>query len=333
MNMILPGELWLILSLQDMGDWLIPIMKFFTYLGYPQAYMIIIAVIYWSIDRKLGLRLAIFLPLVASINSILKQAFHAPRPYWLDQGIKAIKVSNGFGMPSGHAQASMAWIYAGSFLKGKWSLIVPIGLVFLIGVSRIYLGVHFPSQVLIGWLIGLFAVVVFVRAEAKVLAWFLDLRFSNQLLLTGGITFLILLVGGLFVLLLRNWEIPAMWINNSSGYFADSHESIEFSIGMGAVAGNAGAFLGTALGAILTFRKGGFDTHGSFWKGILRSIVGLAICGALYGFLLIIEPEQSKSALYSTWRFSAFFMMSFFAILLVPIFLMRIKLLSPFNGS
>ena len=156
MNIIFPGDIWLILFLQGVGEWLTPIMKLFTWLGYPQAYMIIIAVIYWSFDRKLGLRLAIFLPLVASLNSVLKQAFHAPRPYWLDQGIKAIHVSNGFGMPSGHAQASMAWIYAGALLKRRWFWLTAVIIVLMIGVSRIYLGVHFPSQVVFGWLFGLF---------------------------------------------------------------------------------------------------------------------------------------------------------------------------------
>jgi membrane-associated phospholipid phosphatase len=256
MSFNIPGDFWLILSLQSLGDWLTPVMKFFTWLGYPQAYMILIAIIYWSLDRKLGLRLAIFLPLVASLNSILKQAFHAPRPYWLDPGIKAIKVSNGFGMPSGHAQASSVWIYTGVLLKTRWTWIIAVLVVFMIGLSRIYLGVHFPSQILMGWLIGVLMLVVFIRAEAKVLDWFLNLRFSSQLLLIGGVSALILLLGWIFVIFLRNWEMPASWINNSSVYFSGSNETLRFSIGMGAIAGNAGAFLGTALGESFPIDRG-----------------------------------------------------------------------------
>jgi len=333
MSFTFPGDIWLILWLQNLWDWLTPLMKFFTYLGYPQAYMIIVAIIYWSIDRKLGLRLAIFLPLVASLNSILKQAFHAPRPYWLDPDIKAIHVSNGFGMPSGHAQASMVWIYAGALLKRKWFWVTAVTIVFMIGLSRIYLGVHFPSQVFFGWIIGMFLIILFIRAEARVLAWFLNLRFSSQLMLIGGISFLILLLGGVFVFCLRNWEMPLSWIRNSSVYFTGGNESIYFSIGMDAVAGNAGAFMGTAIGAILSHRKGGFDTRGSLWKLIFRSIAGMIICGALYGVLVLTTPEQTKHVLYSTWRFTGFLVISFSAIFLVPLFLMRIQLLSPFKGS
>jgi membrane-associated phospholipid phosphatase len=333
MSFTFPGDIWLILLLQNLWDWLTPAMKFFTWLGYPQAYMIFVAVIYWSFDRKLGLRLAIFLPLVASLNSILKQAIHAPRPYWLDPGIKAIHVSNGFGMPSGHAQASTVWIYAGACLRRKWFWAVVITVVFMIGLSRIYLGVHFPSQVFFGWLIGVFVVIVFIRAEARVLAWFLNLRFGSQLLLIGGISSLILLIGGVFVYIFQNWEMPASWIRNSSLYFLDGNETIRFSIGMDAIAGNAGAFLGTAMGAILSHRKGGFDTAGSLWQVVLRSITGLVICSALYGILLLTTPEQTKLVLYSTWKFSGFLVISFSAIFLVPHFLMRIKLLSPIKGS
>jgi len=333
MSFNIPGDFWLILSLQSLGDWLTPFMKFFTYLGYPQAYTIIIAIIYWSVNRKLGLRLAIFLPLVASLNSILKQAFHAPRPYWLDPGIKAIKVSNGFGMPSGHAQASTVWIYAGALFKTRKIWIIALAVVFMIGLSRIYLGVHFPSQVLIGWLIGVLMLVVFIRAEAKVLTWFLNLRFNSQLLLIGGGAALILLLGGAIVIIFRNWEMPASWINNSAVYFSGSNESVRFSIGMDAIAGNAGAFLGTALGAILSHRQGGFDTGGSLWKRILRSLAGLIICVSLYGVLVISTPDQTKDLLYSVWRFAGFFGISFSAIFLVPLFLMRIQLLSPLKGS
>ncbi len=82
-------DIWFIQYLQNSWDWLESVMIFFTTLGKPQAYMAMVAMVYWSLDRKLGLRLAIFLLLVGSLNSILKLAFHAPRPYWISTDIKA----------------------------------------------------------------------------------------------------------------------------------------------------------------------------------------------------------------------------------------------------
>jgi hypothetical protein len=308
-------------------------MEFFTFLGYPQAYMILVAIIYWSFDRKLGLRLAIFLPLVASLNSILKQAIHAPRPYWIDPGIKAIQVSNGFGMPSGHAQASTVWLYGAALMKRAWFWPLAITIVFFIGLSRVYLGVHFSSQVLIGWIIGIVVVLIFFRFELKVLTWFLNLKFSSQLFFISLISVLILVLGGIVVCIYKHWEMPIQWISNSSVYFTDGNESILFSIGIESVAGNAGAFMGTAMGAILSHRRGGFDSGGKVWKRGLRSVLGLIIFGALYAILMFTAPDQTKDLLYAAWKFSGFFMISFSAIFLVPLLFMRIHLLSPMKGS
>jgi membrane-associated phospholipid phosphatase len=333
MSGVFPGDFWLTQFVQGIGIWFTPIMKFFTWLGYPQAYMIIVAVIYWSIDRRLGLRLAIFLPVVASLNSILKQAIHAPRPYWLDPGIKAIHASNGFGMPSGHAQASTVWLYAASLLKKGWFWALAIGVVFLIGLSRVYLGVHFSSQVLLGWLIGSVMVILFFRFENKVLTWFLNKNLVRQLLWISGISALILIIGGVFVAINQPWEMPAHWISNSSAYFTKGNETILYSKGMDAIAGNAGAFMGTALGALLSHRQGGFDTGGRVWKRILRSVAGLLIFFVLYGLLMFITPDQSKVVLYTAWKFSGFFMISFSALFLIPLLFIRTRLISPVKGS
>ena len=333
MTYLFPGDFWLTQSLQSIGLWFTPIMKFFTWLGYPQAYMIIVAIIYWSFDRKLGLRLAIFLPLVASLNSILKQAFHAPRPYWLDPGIRAIHVSNGFGMPSGHAQASTVWIYGAALMKRAWFWVLALGIVFLIGLSRVYLGVHFSSQVLIGWLIGIVVVLIFFRFEKKVLTWFLNKKFSSQLFLISLISALSLILGGIFVLINQHWEMPIQWISNSSAYFTSGNETILFSIGIEAVAGNAGAFMGTAMGAVLSHRRGGFDAGGKVWKRVLRSVTGLLIFFALYGSLMLSTPDQANVVLYAAWKFSGFFVISFSAIFLVPLLFIRIHLISPMKRS
>lgn len=323
-----PGDIWLTQSLQSIGDWLAPVMKFFTWLGYPQAYMIIIAVIYWSVDRKLGLRLAIFLPVVASLNSILKQGFHAPRPFWLDPDIKAILPSNGFGMPSGHAQASTVWLYAASCLKKKGFWVLAAGIAFMIGLSRVYLGVHFPSQVVLGWMIGILVLLIFSFYEAKVLTWFLSLRFTGQVLLISGFSLLLLLLGGLFLCITRNWDIPPEWIRNAADDLAGRGESIRTSVGLSAVAGNSGGFLGTALGALLSHRRGGFNSGGIAWKRILRTVTGLIVLAMCYEIFVWISPDQAMQLLYGVWRFSGFFLISFTAIYLVPLLFRKLRLSS-----
>ena len=328
MGYYLPGDLRLTVSLQGLGDWLTPVMEFFTWLGYPQAYMILIAVIYWSIDRKLGLRLAIFLPVAASVNSILKQAIHAPRPYWVDQHIKAIRVSNGFGMPSGHAQAATAWIYAASQLKRGWFWITAIVMVVMVGLSRIYLGVHFPSQVVAGWIIGMLVAVLFICFESGVTGGLLRLSTGKQLVLIFSVTMILLLLGALFVFLMKKWELPAEWIRNAADDLAGRDETILSSIGLHSIAGNAGGFMGTGMGAILSHRKGGFEVRGRWWSRVLRCLTGLSLISLLYGAFSLITPDRSQDLLYCIWEFSGFFGISFSAIFLIPSLLIRMNLLS-----
>jgi membrane-associated phospholipid phosphatase len=335
MDYLLPGDIEITYTMQGLGEWLTPFMKFFTYLGNPEAYILVIAVIYWSFDRKLGLRLAIFLPVVVSLNSILKQAFHAPRPFWVDPDIQAIKVANGFGLPSGHAQASTLWLYAASWLKRlypdscekRWSIwIVAIVLVFMVGLSRVYLGVHFASQVLFGWLIGIIVLILFPYLERKVLDWFLGKRFIYQLAWISGITLFILVLGGVFVYLLKDWEIPPEWIRNAADDLACTGKSIQSSKGMGAVAGSAAVFLGVALGALLSHRRGGFDARGNARKRWLRGLFGGFSLAVLFSLLLCIAPDESRNLLYPIWRFSGFFILSFSVIFLLPLLFRRFDL-------
>jgi membrane-associated phospholipid phosphatase len=325
---VFPGDLWLTHALQGVGDWLTSVMTFFTWLGYPQAYMIILAIIYWSFDRKLGLRLALFLSLVASLNSILKQAFHSPRPYWVDPDIRAIRVSNGFGMPSGHAQASTVWLYAASILRKNCFWVVAIFTTFLVGLSRIYLGVHFSSQVLIGWLTGLLVLLLFSSFEEKVLGWFLDRSFPTQLILIFAASILLWILGALVLFRLKDWEMPVKWILNAADDLAGSEESILSSVGLSAVAGNSGGFLGVALGALLMHRRGGFHTGGAGWKRLIRSVFGLVFLAAIYGIYHLSLPDPDQELMYAIWRFSGFFILSFSTIFLVPRLFIRVNLLS-----
>ncbi len=331
MGYFLPGDAWLIESLQNLGDWLAPVMKFFTWLGDHQAYILLIAVIYWSVDRKLGLRLALFLPFTASINSILKQAIHAPRPFWVDQGIKALKFSNGFGMPSGHAQTSTAWIYVAFLIKKKWFWVPALAVVVMIGLSRVYLGVHFPSQVLTGWMIGILVTILFIRFEPGVLRGFMRLKYRNQLGMIFLISMILLSLGIVFVILLKEWEFPAEWIRNASDDLAGQNETILSSIGLQRVAGNVGGFLGAGMGAVFLHRSGGFDIRGRWWKRVLRCLTGLAIIFLLYEAFQSIAPEDSGDLLNSLWQFSGIFSISLSVVFLIPYLLVRINLMSKAN--
>lgn len=92
-----------------------------------------------------------------ALNALLKVAFSRPRPLLVAQ----LAHAGGYSFPSGHAMASAA-IYGAlvvvavrRFPERRWWVVAPcLLLVASIGVSRVYLGVHFPSDVIAGWALG-----------------------------------------------------------------------------------------------------------------------------------------------------------------------------------
>lgn len=321
-------DITLIQFLQCSWDWLEAVMKLATKLGYPHAYLIMVALIYWSLNKKLGLRLGIFLSLVGSINSILKTAFHAPRPFWVSSDIRAIEASKGFGMPSGHAQASTVWLLAGIYLRKKWFWILAILLTFLIGLSRPYLGVHFPTQIIAGWAVGMAVIICFLRFEKGLIWWFQKLKLYQQLIFVMGIAGLIIL-SGLFILWITgNWELPADWKENALAYLC-LEESMLRSYSIATISGNAGAFLGVTMGAILMARAGDFQDGGIWWIRVIRIVLGLACMSLLYFGLHEIKPCETDGFLFAAWRFLGFYLITFLAIYLMPMLYVRLKLMKP----
>lgn len=147
------------------------VLLFFTYLGNWQvivSFGVVILIILWLLRRK---RMAVFFfGAVASgelVYTILKQLLHRVRP---DIGFSLISQS-GYAFPSGHATVSIIFYgMIGFFLwrvsKRRWQkliiVIATITLVFLIGFSRIYLGVHWSSDVIAGCTIGFSVLMLFV---------------------------------------------------------------------------------------------------------------------------------------------------------------------------
>ena len=122
--------------------------------------------------KKIGISIIINLGLSAVINFIVKNIIQRPRPI----GHRLIN-ETGYSMPSGHSMVSMAFygyliylIY--KYVKNKnlkISLIVFLCLlIILVGLSRIYLGVHYTTDVLAGYLLGISYLIIFVFVIKKI---------------------------------------------------------------------------------------------------------------------------------------------------------------------
>lgn len=316
-------EISVILFLQDLGDWLTPIMQVFTSLGYGVFYLLFVPLIYWCLDSRLGIKMTIFLQLSASVNGILKQATHAPRPYWIDSQIKVIHASTSFGMPSGHAQMSTIWLLVAAYTKKKWSWIIALTITLMVGVSRAYLGVHFPTQIVAGWIIGGAMVLTWLCLEGKVIHWMQTKTLFQQFLLVFCGAVILLLIGGIFVYRLTGWHIPPEWLKNAPTHL---EKDMINPVGLKGIASYTGGFLGASLGTILVSRFGGHDVGGVWWKRVLRYIVGLICLLLLLVTLEAMSPDKEHAILYDSWRLVEHFLILFSVIFIIPLLFLRLKL-------
>ena len=117
-------------------------------LGNHFVYPVYLFAIAFFIDRKEWILLVVLILVSWGINELLKLEFAISQP---PDELHLFSVI-GYGFPSGHAQMSMVlWGWIGR----RFGILVPCArLIILIGISRIYLGVHYPNQVLGGWAIG-----------------------------------------------------------------------------------------------------------------------------------------------------------------------------------
>lgn len=163
-----------IISTFLISDFATPIAKFITNFG-GAIFLIVLTVLLFILikNRKIGLSIFSNLVIVTVLNQILKRILQRPRPTEF-----RIIEETGYSFPSGHSMVSMAFygyliylIY--KYVKNKYvkcfSIILLSILICLIGVSRIYLGVHYTSDVLGGFLVSLSYLIIYISAVNKFL--------------------------------------------------------------------------------------------------------------------------------------------------------------------
>ncbi|NQV41686.1 MAG: phosphatase PAP2 family protein [Candidatus Marinimicrobia bacterium] len=199
------------------AEWLTPIMKTFTFLGDEEFFLLFLPMAYWLWRKEIMGRVGMVLLFTFVLNAVIKSIFQIPRPDVIEHLVHA----DDWSFPSGHSQGAMVlWGWLAYELKDKRGYLVAAILIAGVGFSRIYLGVHYPIDVLGGFLIGFLTLFVY--------SWLLKLSPPGWVPLgptrQSMIVFVVLM--GLFMLVPELSEVAikggAAFIGFLTGYLHES---------------------------------------------------------------------------------------------------------------
>jgi len=136
-----------------------PLMAWVSAIGRFEFYLVLTLLIYWCLDKVHGKHLAYLLVVGGTVVAVLKHVLRPPRPFWFDASL-ALGEWGGYGFPSGHTfLAVLAFIFIPLYVSHKqWVVVSSLLFIVLTALSRIYLGDHFPHDVLGGLLIALLTI-------------------------------------------------------------------------------------------------------------------------------------------------------------------------------
>ena len=216
-----------------------------TLMGNEMFYLIFFPLVYWCVDRRVGARLIILFLLSSCTNAVAKQLAAQPRPFEYDPIVQRLWPASGGGFPSGHTQSAVViWGYLASQFRKTWLWVVAGSLIVLIPLSRVYLGVHFPTDLLGGYLLGAALLLLYLRFQPAVEAWLAARNLGIQLAASLALPSLILLLSP---------HIEAYQIKT------------------------AAALMGMGVGFVLERRWVRFDSGGSAGKRALRFLSGIGV--------------------------------------------------------
>ena len=159
-------QLDILMYLQSIRNELLTgIFTFFTICTEVPVITVLTAMLYWCINKKAGQRILFALAGSLNINVAVKNIVKMPRPIGT-KGLISLRTqtATGYSFPSGHTQtATTFWTSMITQFKNIWIYIIGILMILGAGISRLYLAVHWPMDVIVGWILGIILSILFIK--------------------------------------------------------------------------------------------------------------------------------------------------------------------------
>ena len=229
-----------------------------TFLGEETAFLVAALIIFWCVDKYKGYY-TLGVGLVGTlVNQFLKITCRIPRPWVTDPNFTIVEsareAASGYSFPSGHTQTAVGTFGCiAAFTKKTWIRVVAIVLAVLVGLSRMYLGVHTPADVIVGAVQSLALVFLFLPMSKEQGRGMIPWMFSSLLVLSGA-----------YLAYVTLYPFPEN---------IDPH-NYESAIK------NAYTLMGCAAGSLIVYfvdeKVLHFETKAVWWAQIIKAVLGLA---------------------------------------------------------
>jgi len=265
------------------------VMKILTLAGSEYFYLLFLPILFWCVDERFGVRFGLVFLLSSFVNSWTKVLFAQPRPFNLDPSV-GLSHESSYGLPSGHAQGtSTFWGLLAPKIKRPWGLLLAILVPALVSFTRLYLGVHFPTDIIaglvLGWGFALAGIFLGDKAATLLASWNIRVR---------------IIIAAALALLMNA---------------LDMHDT-----------SLSGLFFGFAAGAAFLFDRLRFDaSSGTLRQKAARYGLGLAGVLVLYLGIKLIAPGEGES-LYALFRFIRYGLVGAWVSLGAPWLFLRLNL-------
>ncbi len=237
---------------------------FMTTIGNPETYIIALPLVYWCINKRETFRFGLFLLISAYVNVLLKTIANVARPS--GDTIRVLYEESTGGtpsFPSGHAQgAASFWGYIFYYFNNKIVRIAAVLFIIFIGLSRIYLGVHFPIDVLVGIMVGIVLLIIYNLLYESVVKRLKKLPFIVKMLLSIGVPLILLVLPGYDKGMILGFAAGMV-----AGYQLEIHY-LQFSVKASLGKQILKYIIGISGLGILEFGGGALLSGQGFWNGL-----------------------------------------------------------------
>ena len=180
-----------------------------TFLGEETLVILLVVALWFAVDKKLAQKVFFITVTSLSLNGIIKNFAKIPRPF--TKGVSCVRpdTATGYAFPSGHTQGFASWSsFFALWFKKAWLSVLAGVLILSVAFSRLYLGAHYPSDVIVGMVLGVGCAVLasYLFGKVKDLK---KLYLGTLLVLTPFIAYFLCVADPLFADLFKTFGMMA----------------------------------------------------------------------------------------------------------------------------